>query len=601
MLILSSCGSGGSNTTADTQVSDIGVGGLASKGPIANASVNIYNVTGVGAQGALIAGPFITDTYGNWMGAIPANSPEPYMVVVSGGSYIDEATLATVQNGSLATIVSSKAQVSIPVTPITDALVKAVASDIYANPTQTVASAVTAASAAFSSAFGFDPTTVMPADPLNPATNANPNAKAYAAVLGGISSLLQDPSLTAFNGVAAADLVNALSADISDLQLDGYAFGASVSVANINAALPTLSPGTLNALSAATTAFASANPSLGVTTTPAVTKAPIGGGTVYLDRYSVDFGGQVSCYRGISKYSLGEPAMGTAGTAGYVFRTYFTCNGTNVAQLASMTLTVDGADQTAMVGKFASQSYRDEYWVDGPIISKLNVFVPAGGAAPANAVYFSPGPAWGIVHTYQITLHAPGGSYIIDSGEYGVTLDGKNCYWSSGGAKLKPSEVAAIAAGGSIGVAGNSLSLLAVTSDVTVTMCGATFDPSIGPYPVCFGIVPTPTLAGSSLMEWVGIPAGSVLNVSETVARFSMFPPAPIEAFHDVLLAAKGQTVSAVVNSTIQDSSVVSFGGTGVLPVIYNPLGAPIPGLVQVFWAGTSNVLGETSTATISW
>jgi len=108
MLILSSCSSGGSNTATDTQVSDIGVGGLASKGPISNASVNIYNVTGVGAQGALIAGPFITDTYGNWMGAIPANSPEPYMVVVSGGSYIDEATLAAVQNGSLATIVNSR-------------------------------------------------------------------------------------------------------------------------------------------------------------------------------------------------------------------------------------------------------------------------------------------------------------------------------------------------------------------------------------------------------------------------------------------------------------------------------------------------------------
>jgi hypothetical protein len=146
------------------------------------------------------------------------------------------------------------------------------------NGGQTVAAAIAAATSSAVTAFGFDFATTVPRD----LTTASASEKAYAALLGGLSTLIDNnAALGAFTNTEKIDLVIAITRDMSDGKLDGMdAMGAAIDVptdalGTATAPLPALSATDLSALVAAANAYAAAQPAMaGVTFNPSVAWNP---------------------------------------------------------------------------------------------------------------------------------------------------------------------------------------------------------------------------------------------------------------------------------------------------------------------------------------
>lgn len=189
------------------------ISGQVTKGVVANSSVTVHEIGSDGLPASLVAGPFSTDAAGQWSGELPAGVAGPFLIVATGGSYVDEATGTTVNLGA-SRLLGYSAHGSGQVTPYTHGLALAAAADISAG--SGVAAAWDHFVSRFESAFGFDPTTTAPG------AAGSVGARTYLALLGGISELLaNDPGLGGVSGAEDFDLVLALAADLSDGLLNG--------------------------------------------------------------------------------------------------------------------------------------------------------------------------------------------------------------------------------------------------------------------------------------------------------------------------------------------------------------------------------------------
>jgi hypothetical protein len=235
------------------------VSGQVTKGPVAGASVAVHAVAASGAPGAVIGGPWTTDTQGAWSGEIPGGSSGPLLVVATGGSYVDEASSATVMlgDGQLQGYVTGAAS---QVTPYTHMLVRA-AQERIASRGESPAVAWAVVNARFQAAFGFDPSLTAPA------LSGSTAARTYLALLGGICGLLADhPALDDLAGADPFDLVLAFAADLADGLLDGLdAAGEAIVVAigSESVAWPALDPAGIGPLVDAVNAWAAATEGLG--------------------------------------------------------------------------------------------------------------------------------------------------------------------------------------------------------------------------------------------------------------------------------------------------------------------------------------------------
>ena len=111
LMIETGCGGGGTYTASNVGSGGTGfISGVASKGPLGNASVNAYAIAN-GQTGALI-GSSKTDANGNYSMPIGAYSGA-VMLQVSGGSYTEEATggLAVMAAGDVMTLADRKSVV----------------------------------------------------------------------------------------------------------------------------------------------------------------------------------------------------------------------------------------------------------------------------------------------------------------------------------------------------------------------------------------------------------------------------------------------------------------------------------------------------------
>jgi hypothetical protein len=86
---LSGCSSSDNTVTSPTNT---GVNGNVNKAPVAGATVNIHALNTNGTVGAVVSGPFTTDASGNWTGSFPNSQSGPKVLVVTGGSYVDESS-----------------------------------------------------------------------------------------------------------------------------------------------------------------------------------------------------------------------------------------------------------------------------------------------------------------------------------------------------------------------------------------------------------------------------------------------------------------------------------------------------------------------------
>lgn len=260
VTLFSGCGDDSSPTQppAPTPTS---VSGNVSKAPIAGASINIHKINTDGSIGALVAGPYTTDANGNWTGALPPSASGPYVMISTGGSYVDESSGATVTIGAGQDLYGILQGTASQVTPLTHATYLAMEARVTSGAT--LANAITDATASSTAAFGFNFATTTPAD----SAGAAANAKAYAALLGGLSTLLEaNPALASVSTALTMDLVLALAKDMADGKLDGLdASGAAILVPlqpSGTAALPALSAIDLSAWLTAANAYAASEPTL---------------------------------------------------------------------------------------------------------------------------------------------------------------------------------------------------------------------------------------------------------------------------------------------------------------------------------------------------
>ncbi len=260
-LLSAGCGSDDSNPAKPAQPTAIN--GNVNKAPIDGATVNVYTLNPDGSRGPLVAGPFTTDASGNWNGTYPAGAIGPFTTVSTGGSYSDEATSVVVTVGATQELEGLLAGTSCSVTPLTHATFLGIQAMVAGGTT--LAAAIPRATSASTTAFGFDLLTTTPSD----AATATASQKKYAALLGGLSTLIED-NFTAgtFASTPRFDLVLALATDLADGQLDGLdASGGAIDVATdatgtTTAPLTALSAADLSAWLTAANAYAASQTNL---------------------------------------------------------------------------------------------------------------------------------------------------------------------------------------------------------------------------------------------------------------------------------------------------------------------------------------------------
>jgi hypothetical protein len=232
-LLLSACGGGGADAPAQDSVGKRAVTGQIAKGPLVGATVEFFNLDAGGtAVGAPVASA-ITDDQGRVTAALPA-SDEPLLAISSGGSYVDESDETTgpgrrritlAADESFEGIVAPGAE-SFSMTPYSMALLLRARRLASGANFPIVYEAIVEQAIA---AYGFDPTTVQPGDPLAPNLAGDPAAVQYAMLLGGAAYAINAIALNA--GVLPTyEIVLTFIQDLSDGKLDGQIEGVPLTV-----------------------------------------------------------------------------------------------------------------------------------------------------------------------------------------------------------------------------------------------------------------------------------------------------------------------------------------------------------------------------------
>lgn len=225
-LVAVSCGGGGGSGLETAQSGGTVINGSVTKGPVSNATVSVYAVSG-GQVGSQIA-TATTDASGNF--AMPVGSyAGPLMLKVSSGTYKDEATGASmtmvpgdVMTAVMATLVAGTNNVQI--TPVTS-MAQAMAQQMAGGMTE---ANIAAANAAMGNYFSVsDILHVRPMNPLTPGsgTTASQDARNYGITLAAMSQYAKTLNLS-----VSSSMVTAMMGDASDGMMDGRNAGTRITM-----------------------------------------------------------------------------------------------------------------------------------------------------------------------------------------------------------------------------------------------------------------------------------------------------------------------------------------------------------------------------------
>jgi hypothetical protein len=222
VLAIGGCGGGGGGDIVGTGGTGV-ISGAVVKGPVANATVTAFAVSG-GQPGAQLAtgatdssGHFTMDV-GSYGGAL--------MLRASGGSYKDEATGQTMPMADVMTAMmpslAAGTTTTVQVTPVT-AMAQAMAQRMGGGMT---AANIAAANAAMGAYFGVSD--ILHVQPMNPlvagsGATASQDARNYGITLAGMSQYAKTAGMT-----TSSALVTAMMNDASDGMMDGSAGGAPI-------------------------------------------------------------------------------------------------------------------------------------------------------------------------------------------------------------------------------------------------------------------------------------------------------------------------------------------------------------------------------------
>lgn len=265
LFLLTACGGGGDAPPGDGGTT---VSGLASKGPINGGALNIYQVNADGSQGNSLGSTTtgVDGTYSVNIGSYSGN----IIVEVTGGDYTDEATVATVSNGTLRAVVAGvNSDVTVAVTPLTEIAAEKAAQMVGIFTSINIIAANNIVSNMIG---GVDIISTLPADVTDPSSSsASSDAQNYGLMLAGISQMVDgSPSYT-----DVSECVTAIVDDLSDSVLNTVGSEITTSldvfivsgnnVTGLTAADTTLDDAIADAT---TTPISSSDPSSGWTTIP---------------------------------------------------------------------------------------------------------------------------------------------------------------------------------------------------------------------------------------------------------------------------------------------------------------------------------------------
>ena len=232
------------DTSVSQQDEGFHVSGVASKGPIQNATVEIYAVDNTGVPTGVALATATTDVNGQWQVSFATAPTEATLIVVSGGSYIDEADPAPSNKRKITLAPTDTLKgvlfpgfTSASVTILTNALLDKCVTETTSNNFQDVLNNNRNTAKL---ALGFDPFTVAAANPLSPSTSDSVDSIEYAMYLGGVATALNSAAIILGQPVPDYEIMMGMVKDMSDGLLNGKYQGASfqVSVNGVNTDFP---------------------------------------------------------------------------------------------------------------------------------------------------------------------------------------------------------------------------------------------------------------------------------------------------------------------------------------------------------------------------
>jgi hypothetical protein len=211
------------------------VTGAAIKGPIAGATISVYEVDDFGDKVGSPVTTTSTDSAGGFIVSLPSGS-SMLLVESTGGAFIDESDqqadpalrrrINLSANQGFSSIIEA-GQSTVAITPYTDAVVmRAINGGRLGGFHNIMASLINKTT----TGFGFSIFTTIPADPVNPAAGSSTASLQYAMLQGAVANIANVSAIFMGMPQPTYDVIKAVILDMSDGSTDALHNGSSISV-----------------------------------------------------------------------------------------------------------------------------------------------------------------------------------------------------------------------------------------------------------------------------------------------------------------------------------------------------------------------------------
>ncbi len=241
MTILFGCGGSGGGGTSPAALGATGtISGMAVKGPVGGATVTAYGITN-GVIGMQVASG-LTDSNGNFTMSIGDYSG-PLMLQMSGGTYMDEATGATmamapgdIMTAVIPSVITGETMTSVQVTPLTS-MAQTMAQTMAGGM---IGANITAANSSIGAYFRVND--ILHTVPMNPLVSgagntATQDMKNYGMAIAAISQSAKDMGMS-----SSSNMVTAMMDDASDGVMNGMMGSTPVAMGGMMAGSSTMTP-----------------------------------------------------------------------------------------------------------------------------------------------------------------------------------------------------------------------------------------------------------------------------------------------------------------------------------------------------------------------
>ena len=266
VLSLAACGGGGDGSEGTGASSSDGlIGGTGIKGPIGNATVTAYSISG-GAMGPQI-GTATTNAGGSFSMSI-GNYSGPVMLQLSGGTFVDEATgttmpmaLGYVMTAALPTVAAGSTISGISLTPVTS-MAQTMARHMSGGLTDANIAAANTAMGTY-----FSVSDILHVQPVNPLVTGSANGATQDAVNYGMAMAAMSQYAKGLGTSSSSAIVTAMMNDASDGRMNGMMGSGWVMMGGMGMGGNTMSAyaGTSGLASALSTFLTSSQNNSGVT------------------------------------------------------------------------------------------------------------------------------------------------------------------------------------------------------------------------------------------------------------------------------------------------------------------------------------------------